>query len=445
MSIRKGQLHFLEGKKVALLGLGLENEALVRFLLKKKINCPITICDERSRADLGERYTGLKGKSVTWKLGSAAVAHLEGFDILFRSPGWPLFDPALAEARTKGVDITSPMRLFFELCPTPDIVGVTGTKGKGTTAALAAHILKQSGRRVWLGGNIGVPPFSFLDRVSTSDWVVLELSSFQLEDMDKSPHIGVITNFFEEHLKAADPQNRNYHQSLEEYWQAKFNVVRWQKRGDRAVVNRRFGSGLNGADLKSKVIYFDRLDWPSKLPGGHNQENIAAAVAVADTAGVRRSVSRQAVAGFRGLPHRLEKVATVRGVECYNDSFATTPESTITALHAFAKPIILIAGGADKGSNFRQLARQIKKHGKFVVLLEGQATSRLRKELVNQNYPVRAMKKAASMQEAVRLARSQAARGDVVLLSPACASFGMFANYKDRGEQFKQLIRQAKK
>lgn len=421
-----------------MLGLGMENEALVRFLLKKRIDCSITICDQRSKARLGDRYKKLAKRGVSWKLGTAAVSHLDGFDVLFRSPGWPLFDPAVQEAEDKGISVTSPMRLFFELCPTGDIVGVTGTKGKGTTASLTAHILKKAGKRVWLGGNIGVAPFSFIDKIYATDWVVLELSSFQLEDMGTSPHIGIITNFYKEHLAAADPQNRNYHRSMIAYWRAKLNIIKWQKRGDRAVVNVGLKTRIEKEDLKSKITYFNRSDLATSLPGDHNRENIAAAAEVAAIAGVKQDIIEKAVAGFRGLPHRLERVRIYKGVDYYNDSFATTPESAITALNAFDRPIILIAGGAEKDSDFRGLARSIKKRAIFVVLLDGEATPRLKKELLQAKYPARQMKKAASMAEAVRFARKQAEPDDIVLLSPACASFGMFKNYKQRGDAFKQ-------
>jgi UDP-N-acetylmuramoylalanine--D-glutamate ligase len=381
---------------------------------------------------------------VGWKLGQAAVNHLDGFDILFRSPGWPLNDPPIEEARQQGVQVTSPMRLFFKLCPTGNTVGVTGTKGKGTTASLISHILKQAGQKVWLGGNIGVAPFTFLDKIRANDWVVLELSSFQLEDMDTSPHIGVITNFYKEHLAAADPRNRNYHPTLAAYWLAKLNIVRWQKRGDRAIINSSLKARLEKEGLRSKIIYFSRSEYEMKLPGAHNRENLAAAAEAVRIAGVRENVIKQAAASFQGLPYRLERVRQAKGVEYYNDSFATTPESAITALKAFSSPIVLIAGGAEKNSDFRHLAREIKRRAKFTVLLDGKATPRLRKELLRVNYPASRMKKAGSMAEAVRIARTKTESGDVVLMSPACASFGMFDNYKQRGDEFRKAVRKYK-
>ncbi len=458
----------LQNKKICILGLGIENCALVKFLLSKKVDCEITICDKRSKKELGERYsviasaakqslvlqqTGLprrrfvpprNDKIIEWKLGKNYDKNLEKYDIIFRSPGYPLFSSALRKIKSPsapftkgGAIISSPMKLFFDLSPSKNIIGVTGTKGKGTTASLIYNIIKKSGKRVWLGGNIGVAPFEFISKIKKNDWVVLELSSFQLEDMETSPKIAVITNFYKEHLFAADPNNPNYHRSLKEYKNAKMNIVKYQKRGDYAVVNKKINS-------KSKVILFNKSKLPSKLVGEHNKENIAAAVEVAKIVGVKKSAIEKAVKNFKGLEHRLEPIKTIQGVKYYNDTFATTPESTMIALNSFNAPIILIAGGAEKKSDFKKLAKVIKKKAVFVILLNGKATPRLKKEIKKAGFFGKNIKLVYNMKEAVRIAKREAISGDIVLLSPACASFGMFKNYKERGCMFKKEINKLK-
>ncbi len=434
----------LQNKKIAILGLGLENLALVKYILKHKVNADITICDARN--DVKAKNSWIPASAgmtrIRRQLGKGYNKNLDKFDVLFRAPGWPLDCPGIKAAKKKGVKISSPMKLFFELCPTKNIIGVTGTKGKGTTASLIYEILCAAGKRVWLGGNIGVAPFEFMDKIKKTDWVVLELSSFQLEDVAVSPHIAVITNFYSEHLAPADPNNPNYHKSLKDYRDAKLNIIKWQRNGDYAVINKKFKIG--NLKLKNKIIYFGKSELPSKLIGEHNKENIAAAVAVAKIVGVKPEVVKKAVANFKGLEHRLELAREYKGVKYYDDSFATTPESTIIALKSFSAPIVLLLGGADKGADFGQLAKEVIKRCKFVVLLNGQATPRINKELQKAGFSENKMKLVNNIKDAVVVARQQADYGEVILLSTACASFGMFKNYKERGGLFKAEIRKIK-
>jgi len=479
------RLEVLNNKKIAILGLGIENLALVKYLLKHKIKAEITVCDKREDVRAKIQNTGLRVKlvcpagrpattntgagmtKVSWQLGKSYNKNLDKSDILFRSPGWPVKSPR--PPLIKGA-LTSPMKLFFELCPSKNIIGVTGTKGKGTTASLIYEILKTAGKRVWLGGNIGVAPFEFLDKIKKNDWVVLELSSFQLEDMTVSPRIAVITNLYPEHLAPADPNNPNFHKTVDDYWQAKMNIARWQKKDDYSILN--YELRIKNYGLKSKTIYFKKSDLPSKLVGEHNKENIAAAAAVAKIAGVKNEVIKKAVAGFNGLEHRLELAREHKGIKYYDDSFATTPESTMIALKSFSqsavissvsekslkggnkkykgflpavemtkKPIILLLGGADKRSDFSGLAKEVKKHVKYVVLLNGDSTPRIKKELLKAGFKADDMKLADNIKEAVKFAKAKAAPGNVVLLSTACASFGMFKNYKERGNLFKAQIK----
>ena len=439
----------LQNKKIAILGLGIENQALLKYLLKNKIETDFTICDQRSREELVEKMPELiKYKNIQWRLRADFNQRLHEFDILFRAPGWPLNCPEIREAKKKnsGIIISSPMKLFFELCPSKNIIGVTGTKGKGTTSSLIAQILKTAKKKVWLGGNIGVAPFAFLEQVKKIDWVVLELSSFQLEDLHLSPHIAVVTNFTPEHLAPADPHNPNYHKSLRAYREAKENIFKWQGGRDYFVVNSKTQDARYKIAERSlgKRIYFSKSELKSKLVGEHNRENIAAAEVVAKIVGIKKEVVARAVKIFRGLEHRTEFVREIGDVQYYDDSFATTPDSAIIALKSFQAPIILLAGGADKGANFQILAKEIKKRVKFVILFTGKGTEKIKAALKKAQYSPNKILTVSSMPEAISYANQASVAGDIILLSPGCASFGVFKNYKERGSLFKKEVRAIK-
>ena len=431
----------LNNKKIALLGLGTENYAMLKFLFGKVKGAEFTVCDKRSKEALSDKYKEFKHK-VKWKFGESFNKNLYQYDILFRSPGWPVNCPGIQEAlKKKKTILYSPIRLFFDLCPTKNIIGVTGTKGKGTTSSLIFEIIRQAGKRVWLGGNIGIAPFEFIKKIKDNDWVILELSSFQLEDLETSPRIAVITNFYREHLAPADPNNPNFHPNLLKYRNAKLNILKWQKAGDLAVLNRRFGFKFGRKKKQGQILYFTKSTLPSRLPGEHNKENIAAAETVARLMNIKPANIAKAVANFKGLEHRLEMVRAIKEVKYYNDSFATTPESTVIALKSFKQPIVLLAGGADKGASFKGLALAIKKRVKFTVLFKGEATPRIEKELIRAGYPKAQVKVTDNIKNAVRLAQKNIGKTGVVLMSPACASFGMFKNYKERGALFKREVK----
>jgi UDP-N-acetylmuramoylalanine--D-glutamate ligase len=435
-------------KKIALLGLGIENLSLLKYLKKKKITSEITICDSRSEKDLGDRYQAFsKDKNVTWRLGKSFNQNLFDFDILFRSPGWPLSCPGISEAKKKKKEIviTSAMNLFLELADTKNIIGVTGTKGKGTTASLIAHIFQTDNQKVYLGGNIGTAPFDFLDKIKPTDFVVLELSSFQLEDLTISPKFSVITNIYKEHLAPADPSNPNFHKTFSGYITSKLNIARYQKKTGYLFINKNSTKLLSVYKKywgQGKKISFGTSPLKSQLVGAYNKENIGAAVTLAKTLRIPLNTIKKAVESFHGLEHRLEFVIEKRGVKYYDNSFATTPESTILDLSSFKNPIILLVGGADKGVSFKSLAKTIKKKVKLTILLEGEGTKRIRHELVKIKYGSKNMTIVKSMEEAIKVAKKNAEPNDVVLLSTACASFGMFNNYKERGDLFKKYARQ---
>ena len=435
-------LSILKNKNIALLGLGIENLALIKYLLRKKINCQITICDFKNEKELGEKFSALQTrKNIHWRLGKDANKNLSGFDFLFRSPGWPLFDKGLVEAKKMKVKVVNPIEFFIRLTSTKNIIGVTGTKGKGTTSSLIYHILKKGKKRAWLAGNIGVAPFDFMEKVRKNDWIVFELSSFQLEDMQVSPKIAVMTNFFNEHLAPADPNNPNYHKDVRSYWSAKLQIAKHQKKSDWSIINGKLKIKIRNIHLPGKIKFFGKSNLKSKLVGEHNKENIAAAVEVAKLVGVKEKTIAAAVSSFLGLEHRIEPVGNIKGVLYYNDSFATTPESAIIALNSFHQPIILLAGGAEKNSNFKELAKTIKKKVKFLVLFKGDSTPRIKAEVEKAGFSKNKIKVVNSIKEAVVVARKNAKDGDVILMSPACASFGMFRNYKERGKLFKQEVR----
>lgn len=437
------KLQKFENKKIAILGFGLENQALVCFLIKKKVNCRISILNATDNVKPLINEMVKKGQNrtiISRRIGAGYDHDLIDFDIISRVAGYPLSNKELQKAIRAGIEVTSPTKLFFELCPTKKIIGVTGTKGKGTTASLIVAILKAAKKKVFFGGNIGIAMFSFLDKIGGDDHVVLELSSFQLEDLEKSPHIAVVTNFSKDHLKPADPNNPNCHKTMKRYWHAKENIFSHQKRGDYFVANEKLEKEIGRSQLRGKMILFSKSDLKSGLVGEHNKENVAAAVAVANILKIKDEIIRRAVSKFRGLEYRIEFVAEKGGAKYYNDTFATTPEAAITAIKSFDDPIILLAGGADKGSSFKEMAKLIIKKVKHLILFTGLGSDRLWQELHRAGFNREEISRADSMGAAFKAIRKRAKAGDIVLLSTGCASFGSFRNYKERGRLFNEEV-----
>lgn len=462
-----------KGKKVVVLGISIEGIATVKYLVKK--GSRVTACDKKPPEELGEDFREISGLNVRFRLGKNHLKNLDQFEIIFRTPGMPLWLPELVTAKKAGVKISSQTKLFFESCPCP-IIGVTGTKGKGTTASLIFEILKSADKKVFLGGNIGNPPIEFLDKLSTDSLVVLELSSFQLEDLQVSPHIVVVLNIASDHLFSIAQDSPNYHLSQKDYLRAKENIVKYQKKKDFAVLNFDYKSSKAFSKLTEGLIYYfsrrekvkgayvanNRLflnkDQPLLigetkdliLPGVHNWENVAAAICAASLAGASRSAIKKTVFAFKGLEHRLEFVREVNGVKYYNDSFSTTPETAIAAIRAFKKPIILIAGGSEKGLDYAELGKEIVKSSVKTLILIGQIANKIEKAVIKslksnppaggQSLKLKIIKNLETMKEIVKKANQEAKAGDVVILSPASASFDMFKNYKDRGKQFKNEV-----
>lgn len=448
----------IKDKKVAILGFGIEGQSICDFLTD--IPSSITVLDEKGRTEFDEsllrKYE--KERSVIFKLGK--IKNLNGFDIIFRSPGFHPNLPQITQAKEKGIEITSATKLFFTLCPCP-IIGVTGTKGKGTTSTLIYEMLKLQGFDTYLGGNIGTPSLSFLQKLSNISKVVLELSSFQLIDLEKSPHIAVMLMTTSEHL--------DYHKDVYEYVEAKRNIFRFQTEHDFAVVNKDYPASNEsdiltdgrvykvsreqeveqGAFIKENAISLV-MDGHSEevlktkdlaLRGKHNWENAMASTVAAICAGATMRSVVPVLKTFKGLEHRIEFVDTVRGVRYFDDSFSTTPETAIAAIESFDEPKILILGGSSKNSDFTQLGQIISDSKSIKTIIGiGQEWPRIRSKINDLGSKIKIIEGCSDMREIVGKCAEIGDIGDIVLLSPACASFDMFSSYKDRGEQFKHQI-----
>ena len=445
---------------VAVLGLSVEGLDAVRFFVGR--GARVTCCDRRSADDLGDAHRELEKLAVSFRLGDGYLNGLTAFDYVVRTPGMSPRLPALSELRAQGKDITSATKLFFDLCRAP-IIGITGTKGKGTTSTLIHSMLKASGKRSWLGGNVGTPLLSRIADIRSEDIVVFELSSFQLEDMTRSPHIAVVLKITREHLANFDKLATNYHPSVKAYRDAKTSIVRYQKKSDVAVYNADDSVSVSFSKLTpARVLSVSSITedsdayvqnrevivrWNGRtericrandlhLRGNHNLENIAAATLASMSAGADLGSVRSAVRAFKGLAHRIQFVRTVGGISYFNDSCSTIPETAIAAILSFREPLVLILGGSEKGSDFRALGGVIASGNVRSAVVIGDMTDRIVASLRDAHFEGTIITGAKNMHEAVERATHTARSGDIVLLSPACASFDMFNNYKDRGDQF---------
>lgn len=440
--------------KIAIAGYGIEGQSNYNYWAKNPDN-DLTIVDEREIVpDLPE--------GVKTLLGPKALEQTDGFDQIIRTAGLAPY-----KIHTNG-RIWSATNEFFKQCPAP-IVGVTGTKGKGTTSSLIASILEAAGKKVWLVGNIGLAALDVLDQIKPTDVVVYELSSFQLWDLEKSPHIAVILHMEPDHL--------DVHRSMDEYVMAKANIRLYQTLEDICFYKKdneyvqqiitapsRIYSGEQEEKWKAQAFPYDtdivagisyatiegdnfvihRSDGNSAvslaelhLPGRHNQQNAVAAIDASLCFEVSDEAIKEGLNKFGGLPHRLKFVREVNGVSFYDDSIATTPGSAIAALRAFASPKVLILGGSSKGADFTELAHIIKEEEVVQVVLIGDEADHIQEALDNVSYSHYVnLGSLVTMKQIVAQASSVANSGMVVILSPSCASFGMFKNYNDRGDQF---------
>jgi UDP-N-acetylmuramoylalanine--D-glutamate ligase len=446
-----------KNKKVAILGFGIEGKDAARHLIDS--GAKVTIFDAKTKKEID--LTGFQKDKLNLKCGNDYMTlGLIGYEYIFRSPGVYRYKKEIVEAEKKGSIIMSALKLFMEKCPAM-IIGVTGTKGKGTTSTLIYQILTKSGKDVYLAGNIGKPYLELLPRLSKDSWVVMELSSFQLIDTEISPHISVVLNITKDHL--------DWHKSVEEYIDAKKNIVKYQGKSDYAVINADYKSSKDFKKLtNSKVLYFSRkkkvkgsyvlkgdihLNTSNdislggieklRLRGEHNWENVTAAICASHLAGGGTDSIKEVVFSFQGLEHRLEEVRKVNGITFYNDSFSTNEETTIAAIKSFVEPITLILGGSDKGLSYANLARQLKLRKNInMIIIIGEISNIISNALKGVGYKGKVLKVGdTDMENIVKAAFEYTSEGGVVLLSPSTASFDMFENYKDRGEKFKDAVK----
>ncbi len=426
-----------KSKKVAIIGFGSEGKSALNYF--KKHGAQVEIREEDESIELPKGVSAITGESY--------LEGLEKFDIVVRSPG---VNPSKIKTTA---EVTSVTKEFFSRCPSL-IIGVTGTKGKGTTSTLIALILKATGKTVHLGGNIGVPALDFLADVKPDDITVLELSSYQLDDLEQSPHIAVGLMIASDHLQ--------YHGTMHKYIEAKGHIFKYQKADDTAIYFRDNNDTVSIAELSPghKRPFFEE-DWTHTkgddlwfkdkkvcrlseigLLGAHNLQNVAAALnATADYTEDMKVVA-DVLMKFKGLAHRLEFVREYNGVRYINDSYGSVPEATRAAIEAFKEPVILILGGYEKqGADYSDLAQYIKTSRRVKkVLLIGATAERLQRLFENigfSNY----QSNFADMKAVVKVASRLSEKGDIVLLAPATSSFDMFKNFQDRGEQFKRAVK----
>ncbi|ODU55765.1 MAG: UDP-N-acetylmuramoylalanine--D-glutamate ligase [Clostridium sp. SCN 57-10] len=449
----------LRGKRVAVIGIGVSNTPLLRLLLSAGAH--VTACDRKNREALGALAGELEAAGAYLKLGDRYLDELGGAELIFRTPGLRPDTPQLCAARARGAVVTSEMETFFEVCPCT-MLAVTGSDGKTTTTTLIAEMLKNAGNTVWLGGNIGAPLLADTGRMKPEDFAVLELSSFQLMTMTRSPHVAVITNLSPNHL--------DYHLDMAEYVEAKTNIFSHQSTGDVLVLNAdNAETAALAARAHGEVRLFSRASRPEdgvsfdgatlfaerdgthtplfarpadRLRGLHNVENMmAACAAVRDY--VPAEVMAHTVETFAGIEHRCELVRVLDGVSYYNDSIASSPTRCAAGLVAFEQKVILIAGGYDKHIPFDELGFVIRDHVKLLLLC-GATAEAIEHAVRAAGGVTPPIVRCEKLEECVSTARASALPGDIVTLSPACASFDQFPNFMKRGEYFKERVHELK-
>ena len=443
--------HSLKDRKIAVLGLGVSNRPLVRLLLD--FGCQVTGCDKTPREKLDGEVLELEKAGCTLHVGENYLDGVEA-DVVFRTPGMHPANPAIQALVSRGAQVTSEMEVFFEVCPCT-ILAVTGSDGKTTTTTLVSEMLKAEGKTVWLGGNIGTPLLPLVRQMQPSDFAVVELSSFQLMDMKRSPARAVITNLAPNHL--------DIHKDMAEYVQAKTNIFRYQDENGILILNadNPITAAFRG---NGKTLFFSRQKEADVcladgvicrhgekvlktseilIPGVHNVENYMAAIAMVDGL-VSDETIRQVARTFGGVEHRIELVRVKDGVRFYNDSIASSPSRTIAGLRSFPEKVILIAGGYDKHIPYDVLGPEICAHVKK-LFLGGATGEKIRQAVIScLEYDPNTLEitDCGSFEPAVRAAAAAAKAGDVVLMSPASAAFDQFKNFMVRGDFYKKLVKE---
>lgn len=442
--------NYIKGKNISVIGIGISNRPLIKLLLESGAH--VTAHDKKTEEQLGDVSKELKKQGVKLVLGENYMDGISG-EIVFKTPGLRFDHPSLLKAIENGSVITSEMEVFMELCPSK-IIAVTGSDGKTTTTTLIYKMLLEAGYKTYLGGNIGMPLLSNVGDMTEDDYVVLELSSFQLHTMKKSPHIAVMTNITPNHL--------DMHKDYQEYIDAKKNIMLYQGKNDILVVNSEndvtdnIGKKANGEvrcfsskkdaliSIKDNSIFYGNNEILKisdiKIPGKHNIENYMAAIGA-----VYGIVSKESVINvaknFGGVEHRIEFVRELEGVKYYNSSIDSSPNRTINTLNVFDKNVVLISGGKDKGIPYDEIGKPIIDHVKSLILIG--ATSQVIYDAVKKasdgeiKIPVFF---ETEYEKAVLRAKNEAKTGDIVLLSNASTSFDMFNNFEERGNLFKELV-----
>ena len=445
----------LKGKKVAFIGAGVSHKQLIEIFAKK--GAVVTLCDKKELDGFGDYAETLKELNINLSLGENYLDGLKNQDLIMRTPGFEFFTKELQDELNNGTEVSSEMELFFRLCPCK-MYAVTGSDGKTTTTSLIAKMLEESGRKVYLGGNIGRALLPIAEEVEETDVAVVELSSFQLISMKQSPDVAVVTNVTPNHL--------DHHKDMQEYIDAKRNILLYQNENSKAVLGfeNDVSKGME-ADVKGKVRFFTRL---SKIDNGgfiddegyltidgrrivhqsevalrglHNLENLLAAFTAVE-GDVSDEIMAKVAREFKGVEHRIEPVRTLNGVQWFNDSIASSPTRTIAGLKAFPQKICIIAGGYDKNIPYEPLAKPILDHVKLLVVM-GQTGPKIEKVVREHadfaNSDIKILH-ADSMEQAVQLMYENTAEGDVVSLSPASASFDLYPNFEVRGRHYKELV-----
>ena len=443
---------FFKGKKITMMGLGILGRGVNVAKFLAECGAELTVTDLKAEDQLAPSLKKLsKFPKIKYVLGRHDLADFSGKDMVIKAADAPLDSPYIAEARKNNIPIEMDASLFAKLTALStsnvDIIGITGTRGKSTVTHLIYSIIKNSGRRVYLGGNVkGLATLPLLKKVKSNDIVVMELDSWQLQgfaDAKISPNIAVFTTFL--------PDHQNYYKNdMDRYFSDKANIYRWQKDEDCLIAGVKAAKLIKEKNgIKSRIIIAggEKIprSWKIKLLGEHNMVNIALAIETARKLGIRESVIKKSVENFRGLPGRLEFVREVGGVKYYNDTTATTPEAVMAALDSLKESkgkIILIGGGADKNLEYDGYAKIVKKYIKVLILFRGLASNKIISSLGKVKFP---MEVFDNMKAAMKFAVANAKNGDIVLLSPGAASFGVFKNEFDRGEQFNKAVKNMKK
>lgn len=450
-----------KNQRIYILGAGKSGIASAEYLAEQ--GASVWLNDEKNiEAFDPDVLEKLGAKGIALDLGREADPLSVQADLIIQSPGFPADKPVLLEAAAAGVPVVSEIELGY-LATRASIMGVTGSNGKTTTTSLLGEIMKKAFQNVFVGGNIGTPFISEAGKLTAEDWAVLELSSFQLETVRSfRPKIGLILNLTPDHL--------DRHKTFENYREAKWRIAQFQETSDWLVLNYDDPMVRQGAEqksaIKSRKLFFSRKTelaegvWIDdrgmiivslqgertpimatseiQIPGAHNLENVLAAVGAAFAAGVKPEQIAQAIREFKGVAHRIERVEEIEGVLYVNDSKGTNTDAAVKALESFNRPILLIAGGLGKGGSYHEMIEKVKEKAKWLVLI-GDDAEKIQEAALAQGYTQ--IHRAGSLEAAVDFCAAHAASGDVVLLSPACASYDMFKNYGQRGDVFKELVR----